>query len=206
MNWLDFVLIGIPVLAAFAGMRIGLIRAAFPSIGILIGVLLAGQLSDDVGTWFDSYLSSNTLVTVIAYALIIVVAVVVATIAAIVARKMVSMLFLGFVDRLGGLAVGLVAGAAISGAAIIGMAQLTYNSGIPEEGLAAVVLEGRAPQVVDAKHKLEDALTGSALVPIFIGVTDALPADALGFVPSDFRVALNTLQKRIDGLGADSSS
>ena len=197
MNWLDFVLIAIPILGAFVGMGMGLIRAAFAGVGVLVGVLLAAQLSDDVGTWFAGYLPSDTLVTVIAYALIIMVALVVATIVAILVRKIVSLLFLGFVDRLGGLAMGLLAGAAISGAAIVGLAQLTYNSGIPEGGLAAVLLESTAPQVVEAKHKLEDALTGSVLVPTFIGVTDALPANALGFVPSDFRVALDILEQKV---------
>ena len=205
MNWLDFVLVAIPILGALVGMWIGLIRAAFAGIGILMGVLLAAQLSNNVGTWFAGYLPSDTLVTVIAYAIIIMVALVVATIAAIVVRKVVSLLLLGFVDRLGGLAMGLISGVAISGAAIIGMTQLTYNSGIPEQGLAAVFLEIKAPQVVEAKQKLEDALTGSALVSAFIGVTDALPGNALGFVPSDFRVALDILEQKIESGGGGPS-
>ena len=198
MNWLDFVLIAIPILSAFLGMRIGFIRTAFAGIGTLVGVLLAAQLSDDVGTWFAGYLPSDTLVTVIAYAVIIVAAFVVATIAANLVSKVVSLLFLGFADRLGGLAMGLVVGVAISGAAIMGMAQLTYNSGVPQEGLAAMALESIAPQVIEAKHKLEGALTGSVLVPAFISVTDVLPANALGFVPSDFRVALDIVEQKIE--------
>ena len=45
---------------------------------------------------------------------------------------------------------------------------------------------------------LEDVLIGSKLVPSFIDVTDALPASALGFVPSDFQTALDILEERIE--------
>ena len=55
--------------------------------------------------------------------------------------------------------------------------------------------------MAEAKGWLENTLDGSALVPTFIDITEALPADALGFVPSDFRVALDILQEKIEGSG-----
>ena len=115
------------------------------------------------------------------------------------------MLFLGFVDRLGGLALGSVAGIAISGAVIIGMATLTYNFEAPEERLAGKALES-VPQVVQAKEKLEHALIGSALVPVFIDITNGLPASALGFVPSDFRKALDVLELQTEHDGEGTAS
>ena len=46
------------------------------------------------------------------------------------------------------------------------------------------------------KGWLEDVLVESAVVSGFVGVADALPGNALGFVPSDFDAALNILEDR----------
>lgn len=205
MNWLDFVFVAIVMVGAYLGMRTGVIRAAFTALGAVVGIMIAGQLSDDVAARFAGSTSDDTVVTVITYAVIILLAVAVARIAAGLVRKLLSVLFLGFVDRLGGLALGMVGGVAISVAAVIGMAELTYNFEIPGEGLAGKVLES-APEVVEAKEKLKEALIGSALVPRFINITDALPANALGFVPSDFQVALDALEQQIERESAGAPS
>ena len=206
MNWLDIVLIVIIVVGAYVGLRTGLIGAAFNGIGLVIGVLLAGQLSDDLGGKLTGSISSDTVVTVISYTIIIVATLLVARFTGAMVRKVVSFLFLGFADRLGGLALGAVAGAIVAGALITGMARLTYNFEIPDvsvEGLpggGAVpgsVIE-RIPQVADTRGFLEDALTDSSLTSTFIDVTDALPGSALGFVPSDFKTALDILEERIE--------
>ena len=49
MGWLDIVLLVIIAVAGIGGMRLGLIRAAFIVVGLLIGCLVAGQFSDDLG-------------------------------------------------------------------------------------------------------------------------------------------------------------
>ena len=72
MNWLDFVFIAILVVGALIGMRLRLIGALFIAVGVLIGWLLAGQWSDDIGNIFADSLSNDTLVTVVSYAVIIV--------------------------------------------------------------------------------------------------------------------------------------
>ena len=78
------------------------------------------------------------------------------------------------------------------------MAEFTYNSDLIEKGVAAGGLEDKA-NASQVKDTLEGALIGSALVRVVILVTDNLPANALGFVPSSFMVALETLELRIDG-------
>ena len=93
---------------------------------------------------------------------------------------------------------GLVAGAAVTWAAIGGLAELTYNSDLIEQGVSAGGLEGKA-NAVQVKDTLEDALIGSVLVKYVVQVTGNLPANALGFVPPSFMVALETLELRIEG-------
>ena len=101
------------------------------------------------------------------------------------------------VDRVGGVALGLVTGFVVVGAIIIVLARFTYNFNLPEEGVAGAVAS-RVPQVQDTRESIEGAMKGSSIVPAFINVTDALPGSALGFVPSDFKVSFDILKSRID--------
>ena len=202
MNWLDIAILVFLVVGGFYGLKSGLIGATVGAAGIVVGVWMAGQFSDDVGELLTDSISNDTMVTVASYAIIIVVVIVATWMARKILRALISMVFLGWLDRLGGLGLGLVAGAAISGALITGLARFTYNFEIPSGGLPQQVV-GRLLPVADAKAWSENALIGSSLVPTFIDVADALPADALGFVPADFRVALDILQAKIKIEGSE---
>ena len=196
MNWFDIVILVILFVGAYYGLKSGLIGASLGVIGIVVGVLLASQLSDDVGELLTESISNDAIVTVASYAIIIGAVLAATWMARRILRTLISLTFLGLADKLGGLALGLLAGAAVSGALITGMARLTYSFEIPSEGVVGEFLP-----VAKAKGWLENTLDGSALVPTFIDITEALPADALGFVPSDFRVALDILQEKIEGSG-----
>ena len=200
MNWLDILLIAVVVAGIFAGLKEGLIGAAFMAAGGFIGWLLAGQFGDKVGGLFEDSLSGDTIVTAISYIVIIVVAIVVARTARGIVRPFLTIATLGLsamVDRVGGLALGLVVGLALAGALIVVMARLAYNFELPTEGTAGEVAE-RIPNVEDTRETLEDALVDSALASVFIDIADAIPGDTLGFVPSDFKMALDILEERID--------
>ena len=213
MNWLDFVLLAILVVGAFMGMRMGIIGAAFIAIGAFVGWLLGGQFSDDIGGLFDSSLSNDTLVTVVSYAIIIVASVAVANFVVKFVRPLLTVFTLGMssmVDKLGGLALGLLVGIAISSVLIIVLARLTYDfdttsitgavtGAVPSQVADQVtVLDDQIARIEDAKEQLETSLTDSALVSLFIDITDAIPASTLGFVPSDFKAALDILESNID--------
>ena len=204
MNWLDIVFVVILMAGGLWGLKTGLISTAFKAVGIVVGVVLAGQLSDDVGELLTDSISNDTLVTVIAYAISIGASVVAALIAGRILRTMLNMLFLGWVDKLAGLALGLIVGGALVGALITGAARLTYNFEVPTGVVPEQIVEMVLP-VADTKDWLEDTLVGSTLVPVFIDLTDAIPADAFGFVPADFRIALDILEEKINLEGGDQS-
>ena len=200
MNWLDILIIIILVIAGFMGFRTGIIGAALTAIGAIIGWLLAGQFSEHAGSLFGDSLSNDTIVTVVSYAIIILVALLVARIVHRIVRPFLSAMTLGMaglVDRLAGLGLGLLVGVAVSGALILALARLTYNFEELEGGVAGAISE-RVAQVRDTRQSMENALTASAIVPVFIDFTDALPADALGFVPSDFKTAFDILEEKIE--------
>ena len=70
MNVLDIVLLVVLAGAAFQGLKIGLIGAAVNTASLIIGWMLAGQLSDEVGALFASSIGNDTIVTVISYVVI----------------------------------------------------------------------------------------------------------------------------------------
>lgn len=198
MNWLDLVLIILVVLCALAGVKTGVVRAAFGALGVLLGVLIAGQASDDLGGLYAGFITSEMLANLIAYGLIILVSLVVARLITIIVCKLLEALVMGWIDKLAGLAMGLVAGAAVSWAVIAGLAELTYNSDLIDKGVSAGRLEERAT-AMEVKESLERGLMESALVDVFLGMAKTLPADALGFVPTNLKAALDTLELRMGG-------
>ena len=221
MNWLDGVLIAVIAASAYLGLRTGLISAAFTVVGVWVGIALAGRFSDDLGEHLTSSISNDTLVTVISYAFIVVAAVLAARIAGAAVRKAVGLLFLGFADPVGGAFLGALAGVILAGALITGMARLAYDFETPEvsaeeqPGGGRPASEGEAPQlngliayttlrdgaaatfIEDTRGFVEGPLLGSAFAAAFVDVVDALPGEVLGFVPSDFKDALDILEVRI---------
>lgn len=129
MNWLDLVFIGIVGVSAFMGLKIGLIRAGFTALGIFVGSILGGQLSDDIGGLFSGIDSDSAVANVISYALIITICLVIAAAASLVVRKVLTILLMGWA----GGALGIAAGAVISAGVIMGMANLTYGAEVGDE-------------------------------------------------------------------------
>ena len=201
MNWLDILLLAILVVGAILGMRLGLLGAAINAMALLIGWLVAGQLSDEVGGIFASSLSSDTIVTVLAYILIMALSLVLARIVWKVVRPIINLATLGVVgvaDRVGGIVVGAILGIMIASAIIIVLARFTYNFELPDTGITGGIAV-QVPKVKDTKEAVEGALTDSATVPAFIDFTNALPGNALGFIPSDFKISLEILESAIEG-------
>ncbi len=139
MNMLDIFLIVIVGISAFMGLKIGLIRAGFTALGIFVGSVLGGQLSDDIGNRVSGIDSDSAVATVISYAIIITLCLTVAAVASVIVRKVLNLLLMGWADKLAGGALGVAAGAVIAAGVIMGMANLTYGSEVGDE-LATKVL------------------------------------------------------------------
>ena len=202
MNWFDWVLIGILLVSALIGLKVGLIRAALAFVGMIVGWIIAGQVSDKIGGIFDESLSSDTIITVVTYVVLMVLAVIISGYVAKVIKPILAIFTLGLssmVDKLGGLALGLLFGFALVGTIVLVGARLTYDfdTSAIEEQLPGQVTD-RLPDVEDVLGGLEDALAESEIVAAVVNIADALPAGALGFAPSDFGTALEILDFVID--------
>ena len=183
MNWLDLVFIGIVGVSALMGLKIGLIRAGFTAVGIFVGSILEGQLSNDIGGLFSGIDSDSAVANAIFYALIITIFLVIAAAAAsLVVRKVLTILLMGWADKLAGGALGIAAGAVISAGVIMGMANLTYGSEVADE-IATKVLNSTL-DTDRAKARLEEGLTHSAIVDTFLDVVDVVPSSTFGSFPT----------------------
>ena len=200
MNWYDIVMIAIVVVGALLGMRLGLIGAAIIAAGALVGWLLAGQFADDLGGLFGDSLSADRWGTVVAYVVIVVLGIAVANIVRKFVRPLITVATAGLAmlpDKLGGLALGVVLGVLVSAAFIVASARFAYDFELPEDGVGGSTA-GRVPDVEETKERVEEVLAESAIVPVFIDVVDAIPADTFGFVPSYFRASLEILEEKIE--------
>ncbi|HCP60378.1 MAG TPA: colicin V production CvpA [Dehalococcoidia bacterium] len=110
MNWLDIVILVLIAISTFLGLRIGIIKAALSLVGVIVGVVLAGRyyipLSEQL-----SFISQSGVARTVAFAIILVGVMLLAAVLASVLKRAVSLVMLGWVNRLGGAIFGLAMGA-----------------------------------------------------------------------------------------------
>lgn len=116
MSWLDIVVLLMLLIPMFIGWRRGLIGALVPLAGLVVAIVMAGRFYGSVAGWLSHWLDSSAQANLLGFAIIFVAVLAAAMVAASVARRFLSLLFLGWVDKVGGLVFGLLAGAVIAGA------------------------------------------------------------------------------------------
>ena len=195
MNWLDLALMASMATGALMGMWVGFIRGAFAVAAVFLGMVLVSNFRETATGLLADYVPSETLTAALGYAVTIGIAVAAAVIGAAIVRTIAYRLFLGWVDRLAGLAVGLVGAAVISATAVIGIAGLDYGNNFPGQGMAGTIFE-KMPHAVEAKDTLLDSLRDSSLVSVLVNATGSLPKEALDRVPLDFLSAIDYLGQR----------
>ena len=187
MNWVDILVIIVAAIGALIGWKMGFLGAVFNVIGVFVGIWVAANFSQAIAGWIAEQGTSDTLATVLAYVVIVVGLFIAAQIAKTVLKKALSLVFLGWVDTVGSVLVGLIFGAAVAGALILGLARLSVD--MPSEGGAGAVIE-----MTGFRSGLQGALVKSKLVGVFIDTTDAIPLNAFGLVPGDYRAALDVIE------------
>ncbi len=112
MNWLDLFVLITALSLAVAGLLKGAVKLVLPMLGLAVGVVAAMRFYQQLA---DKVLSSDsTMARFAAFAIILVVILVVTAIVANMLTKAFSMIMLGWLNRLAGVAVGLALGVVIS--------------------------------------------------------------------------------------------
>lgn len=147
MNWLDIVILVIVAGGAFSGLRRGLIKSVLSLAGIIIGVVLAGQLYTQVAGML-TFISQEKIADAVAFIIILGVVMIIASVIASMLKWVVSLVMLGWVNRLGGAVFGgLLAAISIGAVLTIWIRFLGTPSFITESGLAGIILS-RFPAVL----------------------------------------------------------
>ena len=114
MNWLDIVIIVVLAVSVFSGLKTGFIKMLFGVVGIIVGIVLAGRFADDFAGVL-AFIPSDWA-HVAAFAIILIAVMIVAAILGAVLSKLISLVLLGWVNRLAGALLGLFVGAFFMGA------------------------------------------------------------------------------------------
>ena len=191
MNWLDIVLIGLVIIGALRGFRIGLLGAAVNAFALILGWLLASQAAYALGLVGGFVEWSSTSVIVAVYVIVIALTVAVIQFAWGIIRKSLGIVTLGassLIDRVGGLMLGIILGGVLAGALVLTLARFTYD--MPLESSKAISSSR------DVREGLEETLSESAVVRLFIEQTDDLPLNSFGFISPGFAESLKMVGRK----------
>ncbi|MDE2968689.1 MAG: CvpA family protein [Chloroflexota bacterium] len=203
MNWLDWALIAVLAVSAFAGLRMGLLSAVAIFVSLLVAWYFAGQVSSAAALGVEAYTDSKTaqaVVTVISYLVLLAVVLFAAGKFIKMVKSVISSMTLGLsnvVDRVGGLVLGFVVGVMVVGAVVLILARLTYQidlSAVDTSGQTFVSIE----EGEGIQEELQRLLSESQVTAAVVRLGVALPADALGLAPGGFGAALELLDQAID--------
>lgn len=200
MNWFDILLLVILVAALIWGVRTGILQTIFAAIGVVVGWWLAGRYADDVGGLAGSVSSADSIITAMAYWVIVVLATLIVVKVGGLIRTALNIGTLGAVgmtDRIGGLILGGIVGLVVVCAVIVMLTRLAFDFTVE---VPTSDLPGRGPGIVSIENQrqsLVDALAESSGVSAFMAVRDALPESMLGLVPDDFDMGLDLLDQNM---------
>ena len=144
MNWVDIVILTGLTGSAIMGVRTGVVRWAAMLIGAVLAAIIASRAYGSfasVLTFLDNESQQRTLAFIVLFVAIMVGA----WVAGNLLKKSMSLLLLGWVDRLGGLALGLIAGA------IATVTFVTLLGILPSESIQDAVADSTlAPPLLEA--------------------------------------------------------
>ena len=150
MNWLDIVIIVTMGIAALMGYRTGVVKGFLSIIGIIVGVVLAGQIGDTVGEKM-TFIDNPDGATIAGYAVVFGAVFIGSLILASILRKLLDFILLGWVDNLGGAALGIGASAIVWTGAIAaaGSFPVGFLNDAVEGSSIAPDLADKVPFVLD---------------------------------------------------------
>ena len=141
MNWLDIILLVVMAIPTIIGLKAGLIKAVLSLVGLIIGVILAGYYHQALGEQL-TFISQANVANIVAFAIILIVVMIIAAVLASVLKWLVSVVMLGWVNRLGGAIFGFLLGAILCGALLAIWAKfLGVGETITDSALATFLLD-----------------------------------------------------------------
>ena len=204
MNIFDWVLVAVFVVSALLGLKWGLVQSILNFVAIYVAMLVGAQIADGLVARVTDDVQNESVATAIGYVVIFLGVFIIAQIVGRIIRPMLTIIFLGWVDKLGGVVVGGLLGGILVIGAVTAMARVAY----PQDEAILVEIEELASGNFEAakerlyqelaerygRDALKEWLADSSLVPGVLDTRSKLPANVLGLVPGEFATALDTLE------------
>ncbi len=204
MNILDWVLVAVFVVGALLGLKWGLVQSVLNFIAVYVAMLVGAQVADGLVARVTDDVQNESVATTIGYVVIFLGVFIIAQIVGKTIRAMLTIIFLGWVDKLGGVVVGVLLGAILVTGVVTAMARVAY----PQDEAVLVEIEGLVTGDIEAakerlyqelaerygRDTVKDWLADSSLVPRVLDTRAKLPANVLGLIPGEFATALDTLE------------
>ena len=207
MNWIDILIIIVIGICVLWGGKTGLFGAAFYTVSIFIGWLIAVRVSQTIGNIFTDNLGLDTYITVIVYFVILVSSL-------ILTRSILRMLGVGTMlvdiatlgmNRIFGMLIGLATGILLGAVIITGLARFTYDFDIDKNiaqiqnipGKQLIPSEKIGSKVGETRTTIESGLTTSKLAPVYIKILRFIPNDTVELLPDDFNHTLDLLDSKL---------
>lgn len=146
MNWLDIVIIVALLAPTVIGLKRGLISGVLSLIGLIIGVILAGNFYASIAPLL-TFIPSEKVANVVAFVAIILGVMLITAVLARLLRFVVSMVMLSWVDHLGGAILGFLMGA-IFWSALLAVWVKFFGAGLVTESFLAEVLLDNFPLIL----------------------------------------------------------
>ncbi|MFC2018281.1 CvpA family protein [Chloroflexota bacterium] len=129
MNWVDIVIIVAALIGAYMGWRHGLIRTVFTLVGLIIGVVLAGQWSDGLTEVLSPSGAQWAYLT--SFAIIVIIVVIIANICGKILQTFFKLIMMGWLDSIGGIIFGVLLGALLMAAVLTSMGLYVNDPNAP---------------------------------------------------------------------------
>ncbi len=118
MNAVDLPIVATVVLLALIGLKTGLLKPISGIGGLIIGVILAVQYSAELAVSLEQNIEGETVRRIAAFAGIVVISTVASRIAALLIKKLLSSLVLGWMDHVAGALAGTAPGLVLVGTSV----------------------------------------------------------------------------------------
>ena len=127
MNWVDGIIIVVALISAYIGYKQGLIRTLFTFAGLLVGVVIAGHLSDNLAEMVSS--KWDKWAYILSFVFIVLIVTVAANLLGAIGRGFIKIMMMGWLDNIGGIVLGLLVGALVVAAALTAALQWESATG-----------------------------------------------------------------------------
>ncbi len=162
MNWVDLLIVAAIAWTTFNGFRTGLIRQVVWLLAIVLGIVLAGALHDDLAANLDFLIEDATTRRFLSFGAIVAGAVVAGAVIGQVLKTTASLLMLGPLDSIGGGVVGLIRGILYVQVALFALAVYPANeslaTGVADSSIAAYFLDDAGVIGVALPEQFSDPL------------------------------------------------